>query len=78
MTANLAKADAVKQKSGLGVGCLSPVASSPLSDLSITGLTTGRKREYKYESTGSAQNHSSIPQKFGQLPSALRQVRKTK
>jgi hypothetical protein len=30
MTTNLSKADAVEQKSGLGVGCLSPVASSPL------------------------------------------------
>jgi hypothetical protein len=68
MTTNLAKADAVEQKSGLGIGCLSPVASSPLSDLSITGLTTGRRRKYKYES---AENDNSVPQKSGQLLSAL-------
>jgi hypothetical protein len=30
VTANLSKADAVEQKSGLGVGCLPPVASSSL------------------------------------------------
>jgi hypothetical protein len=48
------------------------------SDLSITGLTTGRKRMYKYESADSAQNDSFIPQKFGQSLSVLRQVRTTK
>ena len=60
------------------VECLPPVASFPLSDLSITGLTTGRKRKYEYESADSAQNDSFIPGKFGPLLSALRQVRKTK
>jgi hypothetical protein len=30
------------------------------------GLTTGRKRNYKYESVHSAQNDSLIPQKSGQ------------
>jgi hypothetical protein len=37
-----------KDTSGLGVGC--PRERLPaLSDLSITGLTTGRKRKYEYE-----------------------------
>src|SRR6266699_3794602 len=36
--------------SGLGVGCLAPGFFPPLSGLSITGLTTERKRKYKYES----------------------------
>jgi hypothetical protein len=78
LTANLSIADAVEDTSGSGVGCFPPVASSALSDLSITGLTTGRKRKYKYESADSAQNDSFIPQKFGQSLSVLRQVRTTK
>src|SRR5947207_2670018 len=42
-----------KDTSGLGVGCLAPGFFPPLSGLSITGLTTERKRKYKYESANS-------------------------
>ena len=36
-----------KDTSGLGVGCHAPGFFPPLSGLSITGLTTERKRNYK-------------------------------
>jgi hypothetical protein len=70
MNANLSKAGAVEQKSELSVGRLPPVASSPLSDLRLQVNHREKEESTTCESAGSAQNYSSIPQKFGQLLSA--------
>jgi len=53
-----------------------PAASSPLSDLSITWLTTGRKRKYKYEISRFSSKRQLHPSEIWSV--ALRTVASTK